>query len=104
MYLRYFMWNFSGRQNDIQGHGNITEGNYITGIKAIDAQRLGNQDHLPASILANKGHNVFFLIPLIFGLIGLIYQFNKDVKQWSVVMLLFFLTGLAIVIYLNQYP
>ncbi len=104
MYMRYFMWNFSGRQNDIQGHGNITEGNYISGIKAIDAERLGNQDVLPDSITKNRANNKFFLIPLILGIIGLIYHFKKDVRQWSVIMLLFFLTGLAIVIYLNQYP
>jgi len=104
MYWRYFMWNFSGRQSDVQGHGNIIDGNYITGIKAIDAERLGNQDQLPDSITKNRAHNAFFLLPLLLGVIGLIYQFNKDVRQWSVVMLLFFLTGLAIVIYLNQYP
>lgn len=104
MYLRYFMWNFSGRQNDIQGDGNITEGNFITGIKSIDAERLGNQDNLPAKIADNKANNAFYLIPLILGIIGLVYQFTRDIKQWSVIALLFFLTGMAIVIYLNQYP
>ncbi|HEX4886765.1 MAG TPA: DUF2723 domain-containing protein [Luteibaculaceae bacterium] len=104
MYWRYFMWNFSGRQSDVQGHGNIIDGNYITGIDAIDAERLGNQTLLPDSIKNNRAHNKFYLLPLIVGMVGLIYQFFKDVRQWSVVMLLFFLTGMAIVIYLNQYP
>lgn len=104
MYWRYFLWNFAGRQNDIQGHGNITDGNWYTGIKAIDAERLGNQDHLPPSMTNNKGLNKLFLLPLILGLIGLVYQLTRDVRNWSVVMLLFFFTGLAIVIYLNQYP
>jgi hypothetical protein len=104
MYWRYFLWNFAGRQNDIQGDGNITDGNWYTGIKAIDAQRLGNQDHLPPSMTNNKGMNKLYLLPLILGLIGLVYQLTRDVRNWSIVMLLFFFTGMAIVIYLNQYP
>ncbi|MEO5585313.1 MAG: DUF2723 domain-containing protein, partial [Flavobacteriales bacterium] len=104
MYWRYFLWNFVGRQNDIQGNGNITEGNWYTGIKAIDAQRLGNQDHLPPSMTENKGMNKLFLLPFILGLIGLIYQLTRDIRNWSVVMLLFLFTGMAIVVYLNQYP
>ncbi|HRN37226.1 MAG TPA: DUF2723 domain-containing protein, partial [Flavobacteriales bacterium] len=104
MYWRYFLWNFAGRQNDIQGHGGITDGNWYTGIKAIDAQRLGNQDTLPPSMTNNKGMNKLFLLPFILGLIGLVYQLTRDVRNWSVVMLLFFFTGMAIVIYLNQYP
>lgn len=104
MYWRYFLWNFAGRQNDIQGHGGITEGNWYTGIKAIDSQRLGNQELLPPSMTWNKGMNKLFLLPLILGLIGLVYQLTRDVRNWSVVLLLFFFTGLAIVIYLNQYP
>ncbi len=104
MYWRYFLWNFAGRQNDIQGHGSITDGNWYTGIKAIDAQRLGNQDNLPPSMTQNKGMNKLFLLPLILGLIGLVYQLTRDIRNWSVVMLLFFFTGMAIVIYLNQYP
>ena len=104
MYWRYFLWNFAGRQNDIQGHGGITDGNWYTGIKAIDAQRLGNQDTLPSSMTNNKGMNKLFLLPMLLGLIGLVYQLSRDVRNWSVVMLLFFFTGLAIVIYLNQYP
>ena len=104
MYWRYFLWNFAGRQNDIQGHGNITDGNWISGIKAIDAQRLGNQDHLPSSMLENKGYNRMFLLPMLLGLIGFIFQLVRNLKDWSVVMLLFFFTGIAIVIYLNQTP
>lgn len=104
MYWRYFMWNFAGRQNDLQGHGGITKGNWYTGIKAIDAQRLGNQDLLPPSMTENKAMNKLYLLPLLLGLIGLVYQFTRDVRNASVVMLLFFFTGLAIVIYLNQYP
>lgn len=104
MYWRYFMWNFSGRQNDIQGHGNITEGNWISGVKMIDAQRLGNQDMLPSSMTENKAHNKFYMLPLILGIIGLVYQFSRRRNDAVVVTLLFLLTGLAIVVYLNQYP
>ncbi len=104
MYWRYFMWNFAGRQNDVQGHGGILDGNWISGIKAIDAQRLGNQDHLPGSITQNKAHNKFYLLPLLLGIIGLVYQLVRHVRDWTVVMLLFFFTGFAIVIYLNQAP
>lgn len=104
MYGRYFMWNFAGRQNDIQGHGTITDGNWLSGIDMIDEQRLGSQEFLPSSMTRNKGYNKLFLLPLILGLIGLVYQLWKDVRNWSVVALLFFFTGLAIVIYLNQYP
>lgn len=104
MYWRYFMWNFAGRQNDIQGHGGITEGNWLSGIKMIDSQRLGNQDELPTSMTENKAYNRFYLLPLILGLIGLIYQLSRSRTDWLVVMMLFLLTGLAIIIYLNQYP
>ncbi len=104
MYWRYFMWNFAGRQNDQQGHGGITDGNWLSGVKFIDEERLGNQDNIPETIAGNKARNYFFLLPLILGLIGLIYQLVKDTKNWLVIMLLFLLTGLAIVIYLNQYP
>ena len=104
MYWRYFLWNFAGRQNDIQGHGGIADGNWYTGIKAIDAQRLGNQDQLPGSMTGNKGMNKLFLLPLILGLIGLVYQLVRHVQDWSIVLLLFFFTGIAIVIYLNQTP
>jgi hypothetical protein len=104
MYARYFMWNFAGRQNDIQGHGGISDGNWLTGIKFIDEQRLGNQDTLPSSMTGNKALNRFYLLPLLLGMIGLIYQLVRHTRDWIVVMLLFFFTGLAIVIYLNQTP
>jgi len=104
MYGRYFMWNFAGRQNDIQGGGNIMDGNWLTGIKAIDAQRLGNQDQLPPSMTENRAFNKFFLLPLLLGAIGFIYQLLRHGRDFSVVALLFFFTGIAIVIYLNQTP
>lgn len=104
MYFRYFMWNFAGRQNDIQGHGGIVDGNWLTGIKAIDEQRLGNQDQLPSSMTINKGFNRFYLLPLLLGVIGLVYQLMRHGRDWTVVGLLFFFTGVAIVIYLNQTP
>lgn len=104
MYLRYFMWNFAGRQNDIQGIGNSTEGNWISGIKPLDAMRLGNQDNLPPSISENKANNKLYFLPLILGIVGLAYHFRKKQKDAVVVALLFFFTGLAIVLYLNQTP
>lgn len=104
MFWRYFMWNFVGRQNDIQGHGGITKGNWISGIKGIDAMRLGPQDHLPKSMTDNKAMNKFYFLPLILGLIGMIFHFKKDQLDGFVVFMLFIMTGLAIVIYLNQTP
>ena len=104
MYWRYFMWNFAGRQNDVQGSGNIMDGNWLSGIKAIDAQRLGNQDQLPSSMTNNKGFNRFYLLPLILGTIGFLFQLFRSGKDWTVVTFLFFFTGIAIVIYLNQTP
>jgi len=108
MYWRYFMWNFAGRQNDIQGNGELEHGNWISGIPFIDNPRLGDQSKLPDELKDNKGHNVFYCLPLLIGLIGLIWQlgFNrkKGVQQFWVVFFLFFLTGLAIVVYLNQTP
>ncbi|NND77641.1 MAG: DUF2723 domain-containing protein [Flavobacteriales bacterium] len=104
MYWRYFMWNFAGRQNDIQGHGGILDGNWLSGVNFIDRQRLGSQDNLPESMTRNKGYNKFYFIPFIFGLIGLFYQLFRDHRNWLVIFLLFLLTGVAIVIYLNQYP
>jgi len=103
MYFRYFMWNFSGRQNDIQGSGGITKGNWITGIKFIDEARIGPQDKLPPS-MQNKARNRYYMLPLILGLVGLFFQLQKHKKDFLVVSLLFFMTGLAIVIYLNQTP
>jgi hypothetical protein len=103
-YMRYFMWNFSGRQNDVQGQGGIMNGNWLSGIPAIDNMRLGKQDDLPSTMKANKGRNVYYMLPLILGLIGLFFHYKTDGKDFSIVMLLFFLTGLAIIIYLNQTP
>ncbi len=114
MYWRYFMWNFAGRQNDLQGNGEPEHGNWLSGFSWLDNWRLGNQDWLPDELKENKGHNVFYCLPLILGLIGLFWQslakhFNnaKDqtgIRQFWVVFFLFFMTGLAIVIYLNQTP
>ena len=107
MYWRYFMWNFAGRQNDIQGNGELEHGNWITGFSFIDNMMLGNQDNLPDELKENKGHNVFYCMPLVLGLIGLFWQAykgKKGIQQFWVVFFLFFMTGLAIVIYLNQTP
>ncbi|WP_430819402.1 protein O-mannosyl-transferase family [Carboxylicivirga caseinilyticus] len=107
MYFRYFMWNFSGRQNDIQGHGEVNKGNWITGIKFIDQMRLGDESKLSDLYTKNRGRNKYYMLPLILGLVGMFFQFNagKNGKQsFWIVLLLFFLTGLAIVIYLNQTP
>ena len=123
MYWRYFMWNFAGRQNDIQGNGEPEHGNWITGIPFVDNTMLGDQSKLPDDLKNNKGHNVFYCMPLLLGLIGLFWQAwytrkRKVVKngketeellpigiqQFWVVFFLFFMTGLAIVIYLNQVP
>ncbi|MGF2412433.1 MAG: glycosyltransferase family 117 protein [Ferruginibacter sp.] len=104
MYLRYFMWNFAGKQNDLQGvyMGNVRDGNWITGIAPIDNLRLGNQDMMPDSLKNNKANNKLFALPLILGLLGLIYQIKKDNKDAFVVGLLFLLTGAAVIFYLNQ--
>ena len=107
MYWRYFMWNFAGRQNDIQGNGEPEHGNWITGIPFIDNARLGDQSKLPSDLKENKGHNVFYCLPLLLGLLGLFWQAYKNqegVRQFWVVFFLFFMTGIAIVIYLNQTP
>ena len=105
MYWRYFLWNFAGRQNDIQGtSGGITEGNWLSGVDMIDEQRLGEQSTLPPSMTSNKGFNKLYLLPMLLGLIGLVYQLTRHIRDWTIVMLLFFFTGLAIVIYLNQTP
>ena len=107
MYWRYFMWNFAGRQNDLQSQGELEHGNWITGIPFIDNAMYGDQSLLPDSLKNNKGHNVFFCLPLILGLIGLFWQTykgEKGVRQFWVVFFLFFMTGLAIVLYLNQPP
>lgn len=107
MYWRYFMWNFAGRQNDIQGNGEPEHGNWITGISFIDNAMYGDQSKMPDELKANKGHNVFYCLPLILGLIGLFWQAwkgKRGIQQFWIVFFLFFMTGLAIVIYLNQIP
>ena len=104
MYFRYFLWNFVGRQNDIQGNGDFLDGNWLSGIKAIDAERLGNQAVLTGQQVENKGYNRFYYLPLLLGLIGLLFHAFRDPKQFLVVTALFVLTGIAIVVYLNQYP
>lgn len=104
MYLRYFMWNFAGKQDDIQGinMANVRDGNWKTGISFLDNFRLGDQDRLPDSLKNNKANNKLFALPLILGLLGLFYHIIKDKRDAFVVGLLFFFTGFAIVFYLNQ--
>lgn len=108
MYWRYFMWNFAGRQNDIQGNGEVNHGNWISGIPFIDNPRLGDQSLLPYDDGAgNKGHNVFYMLPLLLGIIGLGWQAftsKRGIEQFWVIFFLFFMTGIAIVLYLNQTP
>lgn len=111
MYWRYFMWNFSGRQNDLQGFGEIHHGNWLTGIPFLDNARLGDQEALPSELKNNKGHNVFYMLPLLLGIIGICWQIGKKIddknvgwRSFAITFLLFFLTGLAIVLYLNQTP
>ncbi|MGM9809892.1 MAG: protein O-mannosyl-transferase family [Paludibacteraceae bacterium] len=112
MYWRYFMWNFAGRQNDLQSYGDLSKGNWISGIPFIDNAMLGDQSKLPTELRENKGHNVYYMLPLLLGLIGIVWQCGKRTasgeregwKSFTLTFLLFFLTGLAIVIYLNQTP
>ena len=107
MYWRYFMWNFSGRQNDIQGHGEVMNGNWITGIKAIDEVLVGPQDNMPSDIANNKGHNVYYMLPLLLGILGILYQAysgKRGIQSFWITFFLFFMTGIAIVLYLNQTP
>ncbi|MBO7102857.1 MAG: DUF2723 domain-containing protein [Bacteroidaceae bacterium] len=107
MYWRYFMWNFAGRQNDIQGNGELEHGNWLTGFSAFDNARLGDQSQLPSDLQENKGHNVFYCLPLILGLLGFFWQAfrgARGIQQFWVVFFLFFMTGIAIVVYLNQTP
>ncbi|MDR1584216.1 MAG: DUF2723 domain-containing protein [Prevotellaceae bacterium] len=105
MYWRYFMWNFAGRQNDMQGSkSDPTKGNWISGIKFIDEARLGTMDDRPKYMTENKAANKYYFIPLILGLLGLLYQWKKDKKGFTIVTLLFFFTGIAIILYLNQTP
>lgn len=107
MYWRYFMWNFSGRQNDIQGYGDITKGNWITGFNFIDKYLVGDQSNLPTDMKDNKGRNVYYMLPLILGILGLLYQAKSGragAQGFWIVLLLFIMTGIAIVVYLNQTP
>lgn len=106
MYFRYFMWNFAGRQNDIQGNykHEINKGNWICGIPFIDNARLGDQSKIPDSMMNNKARNRYFLLPLLLGIAGLIYQYKKHRSDFRITMVLFIMTGLAIVFYLNQNP
>jgi len=104
MYLRYFMWNFAGRQNDIQGYGGILHGNWISGINFIDEARLGPQDKLPSYYKNHNARNKYYMLPLLLGLLGLFYHSSRHKKDFSVVLLLFIMTGIAIVVYLNQKP
>jgi hypothetical protein len=107
MYWRYFLWNFAGRQNEIQGNGEVAYGKWLSGIKFIDKWYVGPQDDLPDFIAKNKGHNKFYMLPLLLGLLGVFFHLcsgKKGTQDFWVVFLLFFMTGLAIVLYLNQTP
>jgi len=104
MYLRYFMWNFAGRQNDLQGHGEVFKGNWLSGINFIDEARLGPQDNLPGFLKNNRARNRYYMLPLLLGIGGLLFHYKKHRKDFWIVVLLFIMTGLAIVVYLNQYP
>lgn len=102
MYWRYFMWNFAGKQNDIQGLGNARDGNWVSGIPLIDNRRLGDQNELPDTLKNNKAHNKLYMLPFLLGILGCVYQYLRNKKDWIVTFLLFFFTGIAIVLYLNQ--
>lgn len=104
MYVRYLMWNFVGRQNDIQGRYDNLNGNWISGIPFMDSIHLGSQDNLPTDVLNNKGRNTYFFLPFILGLIGLMYHASKDRKSFYVLLSLFLFTGIALKIYLNERP
>ena len=119
MYWRYFMWNFVGRQNDIQGHHfddntgaqgvhystvNYTDGNWLSGINFVDEQRLGPQDNLPDALANNKARNRYYMLPLLLGMLGLVFHCIKNRKDAFVTFIMFFMTGLAIAIYLNMPP
>jgi tetratricopeptide (TPR) repeat protein len=104
MYMRYFLWNFAGRQNDIQADGNKINGNWISGINFIDEARLGKADELPPDLKKNPANNKYYLLPLIIGLAGMIWQYKKDRNGFVLVLAFFLMTGLAIILYLNQSP
>ena len=104
MYWRYFMWNFVGKQDDVQGKYGDLHGNWLSGIDFIDEMRLGSQDNLPSDVKNNKGRNMYFFLPLILGLIGLLFQSKRDVKTFWVLLVFFLFTGIALKIYLNERP
>jgi 4-amino-4-deoxy-L-arabinose transferase and related glycosyltransferases of PMT family len=104
MYARYFLWNFVGRQNDMQGHGDLMHGGWITGINAIDTIREGNIESMPLNFSNNKGRNIYYLFPLLFGVLGLVVQSINGGKNFWPTLLLFFFTGIAIALFLNQTP
>ncbi|MEN9994770.1 MAG: hypothetical protein RL762_1427 [Bacteroidota bacterium] len=104
MYMRYFMWNFAGRQNDLQGHGDNMHGNWLSGISFLDEARLGSQEYAPYYTQENPGRNTYFMLPLILALLGLIFHYRKMPKDAFILTLAFLFTGLAIVVYLNQKP
>lgn len=105
MYWRYFMWNFVGRQSDIQpSRTTITDGNWLSGIRWIDEKYVGPQDNLPREIAENKGRNTYYFLPFLLGLIGLVYQLNRDQRNFSIVLWLFVMMGIALVFYFNQTP
>jgi len=104
MYLRYFMWNFVGRQNDIQGNGNSLYGNWISGIKFIDEARLGDPENLPGDLKSNPGNNKYYFLPFLIGVAGMFWQYKKDRNGFWLVLAFFIMTGFAIIVYLNQYP
>ncbi len=104
MYLRYFMWNFAGRQNDVQGNGNPLHGNWISGVKFLDEARLGDLDDLPEDLKTNPGKNTYYFLPLILGLLGMYWHYKKSRNDFWLVAGFFIMTGIAIILYLNQYP
>ncbi|WP_432412057.1 glycosyltransferase family 117 protein [Rasiella sp. SM2506] len=104
MYWRYFMWNFAGRQDDVQGQKTDLHGNWLTGISFIDELRLGTQDNLPSDVKYNKARNTYYLLPLILGVLGVVFHFKNDMKTFWVLLVLFLFTGLALKVYLNERP
>lgn len=104
MYWRYLMWNFVGRQDDIQGQGDLQHGNWLSGIKFLDEIRLGSQDNLPSDVLNNKGRNTYYFLPFILGIIGVVFNYRKDPKMFWVLLVLFLFTSFALKIFLNERP
>ena len=104
MYWRYFMWNFTGRQNDIQGQATDLNGNWISGVKFIDEWRLGNQDELTTDMKTNNARNTYYFLPLILGIIGFLFHYQKDKKSFWILLVFFLFTSLALKVYLNERP